>query len=55
MNASTKREQRAWERKATSRRQARRAELRAWGKALGLVVLIAVTGILIVMAGLSTI
>lgn len=32
-----------------------RRELKAWGKALGLVVLIAVTAVLLVMAGLSTI
>lgn len=50
MSPTARRELRAY-----SSKRARHTEALAWGKALGLVVLIAVTVILLVLAGLSTI
>jgi hypothetical protein len=54
MSPATRREQRAWERKATSRRMARRAEVAAYLKAFASLLAGSVVLALLVVAGLWT-
>lgn len=51
MNATQKREVKAW----GSRNSSARRELAAWGKAVGFTALLLATLVVIVLAGLSTI